>query len=347
MSDGGITYGSYLRLDRILDAQRPPADGGGLRDLKHHDEMLFVVIHQVYELWFKQILHDLDRARDLLAAPMVPERDIPIVCGAFHRVHEIQRILVGQLSVLETMSPLDFLAFRDALGSASGFQSAQFRELEILAGLRDEARLEYDGASFERRFGAADLSRFERRRKETSIREALERWLVRTPVEEGFVDAYLDAFDRYVERQRAMHAGNAQLSKAEKEAVGRRLDAYVAACREYLTGREAKLHVACLFIAAHRDNALLRWPNRLLDAVCEFEEWLRLWRFRHARMVERMIGLRVGTGGSSGVDYLDATALRYRIFTVVLESRTYLLPTELLPPLRHPERYAFAHERGG
>jgi len=344
MNAGEVTYGRYLNLETILGAQRPPRPEGGFRDLAHHEEMLFVVVHQVYELWFKQILHDMTRGRDLLAAPMVPERDIPILCGSLHRIQEILRVLVAQLSVLETMSPLDFLAFRDALGSASGFQSAQFRELEILAGLPDEARIEYDGASFERRFGPEDLERFAARRAAPSFRAALERWLERTPVEDGFVSAYLEGFDRYVDRQRAMHRNNSQLSAGERDAVSRRLDAYQRSCRDYLLGPDAKVHVACLFIAAHRDAALLRWPNRLLDSVCEFEEWLRLWRFRHARMVERMIGLRVGTGGSSGVDYLDATALRYRIFTVILESRTYLLPPEFIPPLKDPARFAFARE---
>lgn len=342
-----VSYGRYLNLDRILDAQRPGARGGGLRDLAHHDEMLFVVVHQVYELWFKQIVHEMTRARDLLAAPLVPERDIPVIVSAFRRVHEIQRLLVDQLSVLETMNPLDFLAFRDALGSASGFQSAQFRELEILMGLSDADRIEYDGASFERRFGAAELARFAARRKEASFREALERWLERTPVEQEFAEVYRRSFHGYVAGQREFHGRNQQLSAQEREAVLRRLDDYERSFQGFLESPRRRVNLACLFIAAYREAALLRWPYRLLDAVCEFEEWLRLWRFRHARMVERMIGLRVGTGGSSGVDYLDQTALRYRIFTVVLESRTFLLPRALLPGLAHPERYAFAHEVSG
>ena len=128
-----LTYGTYLNLDRILSAQNPPGLDGEPRELHHHEEMLFVVIHQVYELWFKQIIHDLVLARDLLARDSVPETDIPRVSKGLRRVHEIQRILVEQISVLETMNPADFLAFRGELGAASGFQSAQFREFEILA----------------------------------------------------------------------------------------------------------------------------------------------------------------------------------------------------------------------
>ena len=340
-----VTYGSYLNIDTILGAQNPPGPDGRPRELHHHDEMLFVVIHQVYELWFKQILHELLLARDLLNADPVPESDIPRVVEAFRRVHEIQRILVQQLNVLETMSPIDFLAYRDSLGSASGFQSAQFRQLEIMAGLPDEARFEYDGASFERRFPPETVARFDELRSQPTLRDALYRWLGRTPLEEGFVETYLDSFDRYVGSQRAMHTGNVQLSEAEQQAVLDRLDGYRTSCRAFLAGESAAVHASCLFIAAYRDEPLLLWPNRLLDSLLEFEEMLRLWRFRHARMVERMIGLRVGTGGSSGVDYLDATAgSQYRIFTVILQSRSFLVPRRLLPELRDPARYGFARD---
>ena len=136
--NGEVTYGDYLNLDRILDAQNPPGHDGTPRELAHHDEMLFVVIHQVYELWFKQAMHEAVHARNMLAADEVPESDVPRVVAAMNRIHEIFRIAVAQFSVLETMTPADFLAFREHLGSASGFQSAQFREFEILAGSRRE-----------------------------------------------------------------------------------------------------------------------------------------------------------------------------------------------------------------
>jgi tryptophan 2,3-dioxygenase len=340
---GEPVYGSYLNLDRILNAQNPPGPDGAPRPLHHHDEMLFVVIHQVYELWFKQVLHELMQARDLLRQDPVPERDVPRIVKGLGRVHEIFRILVAQISVLETMSPVDFLAFRDQLGSASGFQSAQFRELEILAGLADEVRYEYDGKSFERRFPPETVARFDALRSEPTLRDAFYAWLGRTPIESDFVETYLEVFERYVAGQRELHSGNPQLSASERDGVLRRLDDYVASCRAFLSGPECPVHAACLFLEAYRDEPLLRWPNRLLDSLLEFEELLRRWRFRHARMVERMIGLRVGTGGSSGVDYLDATAGgRYRIFTVILQSRSFLAPRRMLPDLREPGRYAFA-----
>jgi tryptophan 2,3-dioxygenase len=142
-----------------------------------------------------------------------------------------------------------------------------------------------------------------------------------------------------------MHAANSQLARAEKERVAARLNQYRDACRAFFKGPQAPVRTACLFIAAYRELPLLHWPNRILDSLLELEELWRLWRFRHARMVERMIGLRVGTGGSSGVAYLDKTAGdRYRIFTVILESRSFLIPRRLLPDIADAGRYGFASD---
>lgn len=338
-----LTYETYLRLPEILDAQRPPDDSGKPRDLEHHDELLFIVTHQAYELWFKQVIHEVESARDLLAQDPVPEPAVTRVCRSLRRVHEIQKVMIAQIGVLETMNPVDFLAFRDALGSSSGFQSAQFRMLEILAGLPDDKRYQYQGDSFERRFSKEMVARFDELRAQTNLREALDAWLARTPVEDGFIDAYLAAFDGYVDGQVAMHSGNPQLTDEERARALKQIEAYRAACRSFLTGDRAQVHAACLFISAYREQPLLHWPNRLLDSLLEFEELWRLWRFRHARMVERMIGLRIGTGGSSGVSYLDATAgERYRIFTTILESRSFLIPPQVLPPLEDATRYGFA-----
>ena len=340
-----IPYGKYLRLDRILDAQNPPGPDGEPRALGHHDELLFIVIHQVYELWFKQIIHEVTRIRDLLEQPDVPEQDVPRIVKGLRRVDEILKVAVQQLSVLETMSSLDFLAFRDELGSASGFQSYQFRALEIMAGLPDANRYEYSGDSFERRFPPDQVERFNELRAATSLRQALESWLDRTPIEEGFHETYLSAFDLYVASQKELQASNPELDDEDHARVAKRLDDYRVACARFLGGEHGRRNAACLFIHAYRDEPLLHWPNRLLDGLLEFEEQLRLWRFRHARMVERMIGLRVGTGGSSGVEYLDATAgERYRIFTPILEARSFLVPRRLLPDLRNPERYGFARD---
>ncbi|MDH3591099.1 MAG: tryptophan 2,3-dioxygenase [Planctomycetota bacterium] len=338
-------YEAYLRLDRILDAQLPPDADWKPRPHAHHDEMLFIVVHQAYELWFKQVLHEVVRGRDLLMADPVPEEHIPRVCKSLRRVHEIEKVMIAQLSVLETMSPGDFLAFRDSLGNASGFQSAQFRTLEILCGLPDEQRYAYQGKSFERRFPRDTVDRFDALRAEPNLRDVLYRWLARTPIEDGWTEAYLAAFNSYVAEQVRLHGANRELNDEERAVTLERLEQYRRSCQEFFTGDDAAAHAACMFVTAYKEQPLLHWPNRLLDSLLEFEELWRMWRFRHARMVERMIGLRLGTGGSSGVEYLDKTAgERYRIFTVILQCRSFLLPPRLVPHLRDPERYGFVME---
>jgi tryptophan 2,3-dioxygenase len=343
---GEIKYGDYLNLERILNSQNPPGPDGNPRPLAHHDEMLFVVIHQVYELWFKQAMHEAIHARNMLSADDVPESDVPRVVAAMNRIHEIFRIAVAQFSVLETMTPADFLAFREHLGSASGFQSAQFREFEILAGLDESRRIEYDGATFENHFNDKARAQFADRRAEPSLKEALQAWLVRTPVEDGFADRYLDAFTAYVDKQRELHSGNTQLGNKERTAVTARLDAYLNSCREFVKGEGSDLRCAALFISAYPTAPLLHSPSQVLEAACEFDQWFRIWRFRHARMVERMIGVRIGTGGSSGVGYLDATAKSYRIFHDLMQARSFLVPADLLPPLQDPARFDFAKDAG-
>ncbi len=344
-------YGGYLRLDEMLGLQRPG------RDLLHHDEMLFIVVHQVFELWFRLILYEMEAARDVLGRtgaaagkPAVAEEDIPRVCEHLARVTEIQRVLIEQFRVMETMPPTHFLAFRDALIPASGFQSVQFREIEVLAGLNEETRGKMTTASFHDAYTDDERARIARRAGEMSISDALFDWLVRTPIDRAapnFVAEYVAEFDRYQAEQRAAHQASPHLTQKEKDAAAAALEIASEACRKFLTGydeRTNRAHAAFVFIAVHREEPLLRWPYALIDRVVEFEEYLRLWRFRHARMVERMIGTRVGTGGSPGVGYLDHTASNYRIFGRLLEARSFLLDPRRLPPLADPKIFRFQFE---
>jgi tryptophan 2,3-dioxygenase len=238
-----LTYGSYLQLPRLLGAQQlesePPA----------HDELLFITIHQVYELWFKLLLHEIETARDAMTAGQV--------WWARHllkRVHVIERVLVEQVDVLETMTPQDFLAFRQKLAPASGFQSVQFRELEFVSGAKDP--------SFVRRFrGLTDdeRQRLSRRLEEPTL------W-----------DAFLSVL--------AAH-GLAVDSDDEVR--------------------------ASLQVAAH-DRAQYSEIWELAEALVQHDELAAAWRARHITMVERMIGTKSGTGGSSGGDYLRSRLpLRY------------------------------------
>jgi tryptophan 2,3-dioxygenase len=251
---GQLTYGGYLRLDELLAQQVPQADPPA------HDELLFITVHQVYELWFQQLLYELETVRDaMMTGETWRARHL------LRRVHAIERLLITQVDILETMTPQDFLEFRANLAPASGFQSAQYRELEFLSGSKDHAFL----ARF-RSISAAQRARLERRLAEPSL------W-----------DAYL-----HLLASRGLPAGSdQQILESLRVVAGDR--------------------------AAHDEL----W--QLAEGLLTHDELAGLWRARHVVMVERQIGTKSGTGGSTGAPYLrKRVPLRY--FPLLWELRDYL-----------------------
>lgn len=237
-----LTYGSYLQLPRLLDAQRLESDPPA------HDELLFITIHQVYELWFQQLLHEAETVRDALVGTAAASggRDLWFCRHLLTRMHVIERTLVQQVDVLETMTPQDFLVFRQRLAPASGFQSVQFRELEFLSGAKDPGYLDrFRGLTED------EQQRLRRRLEEPSL------W-------DGFVHVL----------------GEAGLATEDDEAL------------------TASLRT----VFHHRSDYAELWG--LAEALLQHDELAASWRGRHVVMVERMIGARTGTGGSSGSTYL-------------------------------------------
>jgi tryptophan 2,3-dioxygenase len=248
-----LSYRSYLKVDELLALQTP------LSHPVHHDEMLFIIIHQVYELWFKQLLHEIDATMTAL-----DRDDLLRAAKHFRRIHTIQRLLEQQVDVLETMTPQEFNEFRDNLNPASGFQSVQFRELEFACGIARTDLLKL-----------IELDSSQRRRLEERVNSP-------------------SLYDRVKALLR--RRGFAVDSSTELIETYRRI---------YSSERE------------HYDLYLL------LEDLIEFDERFLLWRGRHVRMVERMIGQKQGTGGSPGARYLEST-LAYRFFPELWEVRTYL-----------------------
>ncbi len=362
----GPTYWDYLRLSDLLGLQ------GGLEDDEARlmpDELHFIIVHQVFELWFKLTLRELRLARDHLAEPTVPEETIPYVVHHLRRVGSILSLAVQQFEVMETLTPQDFLAFRDKLVPASGFQSFQMREMEILLGLDESQRVSYGGADpldHIRRLaanspaGAMAWERIQAARAEPSLKQAMHDWLYRTPVQGSgpsdagdeeaidlFLGDYLDAARALnrdkVDRLVAALGANPESIRKQIADSEERARAFLAAddVPEAERPRARRVRAGVLFIESYRELPLLAWPRLLIDTVVEMEEQLVLFRMRHARMVERIIGRRVGTGGSSGVAYLDDTT-HYRVFDALWAVRTILLPREHLPALRNPQVYGFA-----
>ena len=349
------TYGGYLGLHELLSLQR---DDEGVSN----DEMHFIVTHQTFELWFKQVIRELKEIRDILATAHVPEALVPKAVEHLGRVTEIFRLLANQWKVMETLTPQGFLAFRDELGTASGFESYQMREMEILLGLEHVGRVsEMDPLAHFRKLAsrseadAAALSRLESALEDTTLVSALTTWLSRTPIMGSFYGSEGDseAVQDYVDAHLLAYSSIGEAASARMEAQGvdnieavkARFEAASQGARDFLKpdGEVNRARAGLLFIESYRELPLLAWPRVLIDAVVELEESMVLFRTYHARMVERIIGRRVGTGGSSGVDYLDATT-KYRIFGDLWGVRTILLKPELRPALQNGEMYGFAGE---
>ena len=367
MSDKAPTYWDYLHLDQLLTLQDGVDDDG---DVELPDELLFVVVHQAYELWFKLVLRSVRLARNHLDQPRVDEETIPHVVHHLRRINTILRLGVSQFEVVETLTPQGFLDFRDKLVPASGFQSFQMRELEILMGLEDADRLTYgkvdpirhiDETAHDTPAGRLAKERVAQARTERSMLTVLNDWLYRTPIQgstpadEGD-DAVVSAFiEDYLAKMEENFDGNLErlvnaLDVSDPEAMEERFDTLRKAARAFLHAetideaqrdRVRRIRAAALFIESYRELPLLSWPRLLLDLVVELEEQMVLWRHRHARMVERLIGRRVGTGGSQGVEYLDQTGA-YRVFRDLWAIRTVLLPKRMLPELSDASFYGFS-----
>jgi len=341
----GCYYGAYLKLDQLLGAQSPVSDAVGR---PAHDEMLFITVHQVYELWFKQILHELARIEADFSANPVDDRVLGRIIHGLRRIHEILKLLVHQLDVMETMTPLDFLDFRDLLYPASGFQSAQFREIEIRLGLPQDHRLGFDRAPLESKLSDADRGRLRQAAERPTLLSLLDAWLARTPFVDwggtSFREAYRAAVVRMLTADQERVRGDAHLSSnqraSEALAIESALKNFAAifddATAETAWRMSGRAIEAALLITLYRDEPALNQAFRLIQALMDVDETMTLWRYRHALMVSRMLGVKVGTGGSSGHDYLRATAERHGIFTDLFRLSTYLIPRSALPPLPAP-----------
>ena len=349
---GNWTYADYLRLHELLELQ------GEGREI-NSDEMHFIIVHQTFELWFKQVIRELTEVRNILGCDHVPEDDIPRAVDHLGRTTEIFRLMGNQWAVLETLTPQGFLAFRDGLGTASGFESFQMREFEILLGLDNDDRIGgMDPLSSFRRMAEGDersaamLARLEDALLQPSLYESLMNWVERTPImgssygSEGdaenvraYIETHLGAHRAVCEEAAERSAG---WGAGDPDKMAARMAAAHDGAVSFLMpeGEVSRARAGLLFIESYRELPLLTWPRTLIDAIVELEESMVKWRHSHARMVERIMGRRIGTGGTSGVDYLDATS-QYRIFKDLWGVRTILVKPEKRPALKNAEFYGY------
>jgi tryptophan 2,3-dioxygenase len=342
-----LYYSDYLQLDRLLDSQQLASAAGGP---PVHDEMLFIIVHQAYELWFKQILWELDEVANLLAPARVAETEMLRIVARLDRITEIQKLLIEQITVLETMTPLDFLEFRNFLIPASGFQSVQFRLIENRLGVRPDDRIKLAGNPYTAALSEKDRRRVQESEAQPSIFGLVEAWLERTPfLDHGdfhFWDAYQGAVHEMLEHDREVVATNPNLAEPERESqlknFGQTFVLYEAVFDEakhkaLVTAGERRLShrafQAALFINLYRDEPALQEPFRLLMLLMDIDQSFTTWRYRHALMTQRMIGRRVGTGGSAGAAYLTRSADRNRVFADLFQLSTFMIPRSMLPSL--------------
>ena len=333
-----LYYWDYLCLDDILNSQRPKS---AERGNAVHDEHFFITVHQTYELWFKQILVELDSVQSLMGADTVADQDLNVVLSRLQRINSVLRLLVDQLDVLETMSPLDFLDFRSLLLPASGFQSVQFRLIENKFGLLQRDRLSVEGHVYSSTLRVDHVALVTQSEEAPSLFDLVDRWLARTPfVRAGGID-FATTYSGIV---KAKHqATRAALAEAPEQLAAfetgiRKFDAVFDKdvwARDVAQGARRLSYEAfmgALVITLYRDEPAFQIPARVLSTLIDIDETLTLWRQRHASMAHRMLGRLTGTAGS-GYDYLDETARRYTPFRDLFDISTYLLPRPTLPPL--------------
>src|SRR3954449_7304498 len=342
-SDEPAYYGSYLAVDKLLGLQAPLSLIEG--KLHAHDEMLFIIVHQTYELWFKQILHELNASCQVLQKPSADDDgpDMNVVVHRLKRVVEIWKLLNQQVDVLETMTPLDFLDFRSSLEGASGFQSTQFRQIEATLGLRMEQRFRPDYYKHTEMggFNEADYQTIVEAEKGVSLLRLVEQWLRRMPFfDESFWEGWENdpgatnsGTSKFWVRYRKLYEASLSERDERPDLLGKFDDTFF---KNGAGDFSAEALRAALFIMLYRDEPLFRLPFALLNSLIEIDEQLANFRYRHLQMVRRMIGTRIGTGGSSGEQYLQGAVNRNYIYKELAGIITFLIERRNLPQL--PQR---------
>ncbi|MEC7986877.1 MAG: tryptophan 2,3-dioxygenase family protein, partial [Myxococcota bacterium] len=297
-------YWDYLKLADLLTLQ------GGLEDDEtalETDELHFIITHQSLELWFKLILAELREARDHLAGPLLPEKQVPRVVYHIRRVNAILRLATQTFSVMETLTPQDFLSFRDKLTPASGFQSFQMREIELILGIDWPKRIKYgsvDPLDHIRKLakdspaGTLALERIENVLKETSLRGALHQWLSRTPIQGSRhtdpddaenIQTFLSNYVAAVEKHHTLQANRLiESSVGKAEEIEKKFQAQTKGAKDYIYAEDiedvtqrrfvTRYRAALIFIESYRDLPLLAWPRTLIDAVVELESEMVMFR---------------------------------------------------------------------
>jgi tryptophan 2,3-dioxygenase len=325
-----LNYHDYLQLDKILNAQAPESNK---HNLSAHDEMLFIIIHQAYELWFKQLHHEANSIVAIMKKPALNDNspELQTVVHRLSRIATILRVLVHQIDIMETMTPMDFLDFRDMLRPASGFQSWQFKELEAKLGLKFQNR--HGQEYYTSQLRKEHVDSIKKTESERSLLELVNGWLERMPLAPTWPNAEEPFWDDYRSRYENSLAEGEKDNLIAFDETFLEMSNVIIETSKSTRSLSADASRAALFIMLYRGYPLLQQPFQLLNALLEIDEQLSSWRYRHMNMVHRMIGTRIGTGGSSGKDYLKAAADKHYIFKEIAQLNSFLIERRKLPQL--------------
>jgi len=341
-------YADYLQLESILDAQHPVSFREGFD--KAHDEMLFIIIHQAYELWFKQVLFEVDSIIDIMSAEAVNDNgpEMQTIVHRLNRVNTILDVLVHQMDIMETMTPMDFLDFRDLLRPASGFQSWQFKLLEGKLGLPFAQR--HGQHYYTSALQPQHKELIESSEQKLQLLPLLNAWLERMPFFEqegdwsGFTEDATSTLPAFWRHYHKVYRDSLGESEKENLPVFEKVFGFTTDRDDLGLQLSAKACRAALFIMLYPGYPLLQLPFQLISRLMETDEKLSSWRYRHMHMVQRMIGNRIGTGGSSGKNYLKGAADKHMIFKDLNALTSFLIERRHLPklPKQIAEKLGFA-----
>jgi tryptophan 2,3-dioxygenase len=350
----GTYYSDYLDLKSLLSSQKPVSP--------HHEELLFVIVHQSHELWFKMIIADLSRVHSIMSGDL-KSPDLATAISSLERIKMIQPMLLQKLAVLETMTPMEFLEFRDLLVPASGFQSWQFRIIEIIMGLSSHGRSTMSHEYMQRKLREEDYDKVMEWENRVSVEHLTEKWLEQLP--------WLQKHDGPDNR---IEAAAFDWMEQYKAAVYQMLDSDECNMRQVYSELnlgpdmlEEDLHqvrvnratfdslfdvtqhtemkdrgfrnfsqkaiLNAIFVYLYRDLTELHSPFRFLTLLVEIDDGFTSWRYRHAQMAHRMIGRKMGTGATSGADHLLRVAQQNSTFNDLRNISTFLIPKSQMPPL--------------
>jgi tryptophan 2,3-dioxygenase len=337
-----LYYPDYLSLPTILNSQN-------LESIKQnqpaHDEMLFIIVHQTFELWFKQFLHELDSILEIYKQPHLQDEDMNIVVSRLKRIVRIQKLMIQQFNVLETMSPQDFLGFRDFLIPASGFQSVQFKIIEKKLGITLVDK--YSKYSKE---ALQPQDREALEKNTVSLFTGVEKWLERNPFlssgNYSFEKEYKKMIEEFIAREVDMIRNHPMIEKEKADLEVIKMEGFKKSLQsifdekiyktEMAEGKKKlsrKAFLSALFIRLYRHFAILQMPYQILDLLIDINEHHVMWKQRHILIIQRMIGMRMGTGGTSGKDFLSDTIKQSYVFSDLIEMPSYMIAKKHVPQL--------------